>query len=58
MKTRKMSYEELAKELGMSRTSLSQKCNGHTEFKASEMRKLAEIFDESLDTLFAEDIKK
>lgn len=37
------SITEAATELGISRTTLSRKVNGHTPFKADEIRTLADL---------------
>lgn len=46
--------EQVATRLGMSHDSLSNKLNGRTEFKASELAALHEITGASLDELFAD----
>ena len=45
--------QELAKELGMSRTTLRSKINGQTEFTLSEGYALKEILNVTADELFA-----
>lgn len=45
--------QELAKELGMSRSTLRSKLNGQTEFTLSEGYALKEILNVTADELFA-----
>lgn len=45
--------QELAKELGMSRSTLRSKINGQTEFTLSEGYALKEILNVTADELFA-----
>ena len=45
MRERRITQEELAKIIGVAPSTLNFKLNGSCEFKASEMRKIAEVLD-------------
>lgn len=55
-----MNQEQIAKMCGISPSVFSSKLNGVSEFKASEIKKIAELFDLSVDRVmqifFADDV--
>ncbi|WP_167142348.1 helix-turn-helix domain-containing protein [Canibacter sp. ZJ784] len=40
-----LTTEQLARKLGLSRTAISHKINGHSDFTVGEVRKLGEVFN-------------
>lgn len=48
LKHKKLSYGKLADALGICRTTLWNKINGKSDFKASEISKLKEMFGKSI----------
>lgn len=47
LKTRKSTQKDAAQELGVTVATFSNKANGYTEFKQSEIKKLADMYDMS-----------
>ena len=51
---KKLNRDEIAKKIGMCKSSFCLKLNGHYEFKISEAIKLAKTLDCTLDYIFGE----
>ena len=47
-----ISRKYLAKKLGISVTSITNKLNGHTPFKIAEIQKVSEIFNVDINIFF------
>ena len=45
MKEKGISVVEIVRELGISRSAFWKKCNGRSEFKLGEIKKIAQILD-------------
>jgi len=48
--------EDIAKKLGLAETTFNRKLNGKSEFKLSEAKQLADLFNLTVDELFFSNI--